>query len=131
MPGRRVLVVDDYPDSAEVTALLLRCAGFEAKGFRDPAGALAFARQWRPWAAVIDLLMPTQSGHELGRMLREQCARDVRLIALTGMPSEKLMRRSLELGFQRHLLKSMRPEMLVGALKELEGEQGRGAAAAA
>jgi two-component system CheB/CheR fusion protein len=126
MPGHRVLVVDDFPDSAELTAMLLRCAGFDANGFRDPGDALTFARAWHPWAAVIDLLMPLQDGHELGRTLREECPYDVHLIALTGMSSERLARRSAELGFRRHLLKSAKPETLVAILRDLEHEESAG-----
>lgn len=68
----RVLVVDDEAVLAEMVSMALRYEGWTTVTAGDGAEALAAARQNRPDAVVLDVMLPDMSGLEVLRMLREQ-----------------------------------------------------------
>jgi two-component system, OmpR family, response regulator len=68
----RVLVVDDEPNLAEVMASVLRYEGWEVRTAADGAKALRIARELRPDALILDVMLPDIDGLEVMRRLRTQ-----------------------------------------------------------
>jgi CheY-like chemotaxis protein len=68
-PQRCVLVVDDCPDTRELYAEALRCAGFRAEMAGDGKIALEMAFALRPDAVVLDFSMPEMDGGQVMRRL--------------------------------------------------------------
>src|SRR5262249_41409081 len=102
----RLLVVDDNRESANSLGMLMKLAGHDVRVAHSGPAALEVARAFQPQGLLPDLQMPGMSGFEVARRLREQPAtRNVLLVALTGYGSEEDRRRSLEAGFDHHLLK--------------------------
>jgi two-component system OmpR family response regulator len=66
----RVLVVEDEPDLAEVLSGVLGYEGFEARTAGDGAGALVAAREFRPDAVLLDVMLPDIDGLQVLRRLR-------------------------------------------------------------
>jgi two-component system OmpR family response regulator len=66
----RVLVVDDEPSLAELLASVLRYEGWDIKTAGDGASAVRTAREFRPDAVVLDVMLPDFSGLEVLRRLR-------------------------------------------------------------
>jgi len=65
--------------------------------------------------------MPKLDGYEAARRIRrESNGRPVRLVALTGYGQESDRRKSQEAGFDRHLVKPLRPQVLLDLLAEIE-----------
>lgn len=56
--NKRILVVDDNEFNRDGVALFLRSNGYEVFTAGDEAAAFALAEQTRPWAAVIDIVIP-------------------------------------------------------------------------
>ena len=110
----RILVVDDYGNSAETLAKLLTYDGNEVQIAHDGLEALVVAEQFHPGIALLDLGMPKLNGYETARKMREQpWAQDLVLIAVTGWGHEDSRRRSKEAGFVAHLIKPIvYPELL-------------------
>jgi CheY-like chemotaxis protein len=79
---RRVLVVDDDVDSADVVAQALEMHGHETRVAYEPFNALTVAAEFRPQVAILDVNMPTMGGHELGEALRKDLP-GCKFIALT------------------------------------------------
>ena len=111
---RRVLVVDDNVDAAELLGDLLRCAGLEVTVVNDPLTALAVLEHFAPDVAVLDIGLPTMDGYELAARIRATpCACACRLIALTGYAQEEDRARSGAAGFDGHLVKPVDVDELV------------------
>jgi len=71
--GGSVLVVDDNPDVAEVSAGMLEQLGYDVHKARDAASALAAVEQRAFDLVVSDIVMPgTMDGVALARALRER-----------------------------------------------------------
>jgi two-component system OmpR family response regulator len=66
----RVLVVDDEPSLAELLASVLRYEGWDIQTASDGAGAVRLARDFKPDAVVLDIMLPDFGGLEVLRRLR-------------------------------------------------------------
>jgi PAS domain S-box-containing protein len=119
---RRVLLVDDNRDAAEMIATLLSAAGHEVRVANDPAEALREADSFCPQVAILDIGLPVMDGYTLGGELRERLGDATpTLIALTGYGQEQDRRRSKEAGFALHLVKPIDTDTLVRMLDSLPG----------
>ena len=117
---RRVLVVDDNRDGAEMIADLLTDAGHEVQIANDPSQALSLASSFRPQIAILDIGLPVMDGYMLAQELRARMgAAAPLLIALTGYGQDQDRRRSEEAGFVLHLVKPVGSEALVQLLDVL------------
>ena len=70
-PAPRVLVCDDELQILRALKIVLRDAGFEPVATATAAEALDAAALRPPVAAIIDLVLPDESGIEVCRALRE------------------------------------------------------------
>ena len=68
----RVLVVDDEPSLAELLASVLRYEGWEIRTAGDGSGAVRAAREFRPDAVVLDVMLPDFDGLEVLRRVRAE-----------------------------------------------------------
>jgi CheY-like chemotaxis protein len=69
---RRILVADDFPQSAAILARLLRQDGNEVQVAQDGIEAVEAAAEFRPDVAVLDIAMPKLDGFDVARVIREQ-----------------------------------------------------------
>lgn len=115
---RRVLVVDDYHDAAEALQLLLDADGFECRATSDSLEACAIAREWQPFAAMLDIAMPGIDGLELARRLRaDPATAHIVLIACSGYASSYDRQRARQAGFDAHCAKPLTPQLILRVLE--------------
>ena len=113
-----ILVVDDSRDGADSLGFLLKAAGHEVLTAYDGRTALRVAEERRPEVVLLDIGMPEVSGYDVARAIRREAwGRNMRLIALTGWGQAEHRRRSIEVGFDDHLVKPVELEMLENLLQ--------------
>ena len=113
----RILIAEDDTDSAISLARLLSLFGYEIRVERDGLAAVECARDFAPWAALIDLSLPTLDGCAVARRLRGYTeTRDSVLIAMTGWGDDDHYVSSFQAGFDRYLIKPLTIETLMDAL---------------
>lgn len=66
-----ILVVDDEAVLAEMVSMALRYEGWETTTALDGSSAVAAAREGRPDAVVLDVMLPDMSGLDVLRKIRE------------------------------------------------------------
>jgi CheY-like chemotaxis protein len=104
--GRRILVVDDQVDTANLLATLLTATGHETRVAHDGGYAIAMAREFQPEVILLDVCMPGMDGFEVARRLRLEPAGGRRLlVAVTGFGQAEDRQRSKEAGFDHYLVK--------------------------
>lgn len=116
--GRRVVVVDDNADAAEMLATWLGGLGCEVRTVTDGIAAVQETERFRPDVAFVDLGMPGMAGYEVCRRIRQEpWGAHVTLVALTGWGQEEDRRRSISAGFDHHLVKPADLDRLVELLR--------------
>jgi CheY-like chemotaxis protein len=114
----RILIIDDYRESAQANKLLLEAVGHEAIVASDGAAGIETARTAPPDAVLLDLYMPGVDGFETCRRLRALPAlRSTVIIALTGACEEETRRRAHQAGFDLVMAK---PVSLVDIQQTIE-----------
>ncbi|MGE0450273.1 MAG: ATP-binding protein [Vicinamibacterales bacterium] len=117
---RRVLVVDDNVDAAELLGEILVSFGYAVHTVHDGPSALAAADAFRPDVALLDIGLPVMDGYELAhRLTRHPGMEGVRLVAVTGYGQRQDRERSAEAGFHAHLVKPLDANQLHDTLAQL------------
>ena len=68
--GRRILVADDEPSTADMYALIFGFNGYDVERAYDGEEALALARKTPHDVIFLDVYMPKMRGSEVARALR-------------------------------------------------------------
>jgi signal transduction histidine kinase len=107
-PKYCILIADDNYDALATLDVLLRQEGHSVHAARDGEQAFALACACRPDVALLDIGMPRLDGYLLARKMREQeWGKDTLLIAVTGWGQAEDRRRSVEVGFDAHMVKPL------------------------
>ena len=118
--ARRILVVDDNRDAAESLSMLLSITGHETAMAHDGGAAFDAAEREQPDVVLLDLGLPTLSGYEVCRRIRQQSwGREMFVIALTGWGQDEDRQKTREAGFDGHLVKPVAYDALLRLLDSL------------
>jgi signal transduction histidine kinase len=124
LSSRRILVVDDNLDAAETLAEMLAVHGHNVKTAHDGLEALRIAPEFAPHVILLDLGMPNLNGYETANRIRAQAwGRDIALVAVTGWGQPKDRKRTVEAGFDAHLVKPVDQHELLKTLLEVAATQ--------
>ena len=117
--ARRILVVDDNEDAAITLAMLLQLKGSDTRLAHDGLDAIEQAEAFRPDVILLDIGLPKMDGYDACRAIRRQpWGSAITMIALTGWGQDDDRRKSMEAGFDLHLVKPVAPATLMKMLVE-------------
>ncbi|HEX6273986.1 MAG TPA: ATP-binding protein [Polyangiaceae bacterium] len=116
---RRILIVDDNEDAADLLAEWLAEAGHATRVAYDGPSAIQLAGDFDPEIALVDIGLPVMDGYELARRLREQRNGGLRLIAITGYGQASDRDQARNAGFDAHLAKPVSFDKLAATLRDL------------
>jgi two-component system OmpR family response regulator len=123
----RVLCVDDEGPLADLLAMALRYEGWQATTAGDGASALRTAREFRPDAVILDIMLPDGSGLDVMRKLRSEQP-DVPVLFLTAKDSVEDRIAGLTAGGDDYVTKPFSLEEVVARLRGLLRRSGAAAA---
>ena len=124
---RRILVVDDIEENAEIVKDLLELEGVICETAENGLIAVQKIINSKPYnydSILMDLRMPVMDGLEATRKIREQEREDVKdlpIIALTANAFKEDIDASLEAGMNAHLAKPTDTEALYRTLRKYIG----------
>jgi two-component system OmpR family response regulator len=114
----RVMVVDDEPTLAELLSMALRYEGWQVRTAADGTSAVRLARQFKPNAVVLDVMLPDVDGLEVLRRLRGH-APNVPVLFLTARDAVEDRVAGLTAGGDDYVTKPFSLEELVARLRAL------------
>jgi len=115
-----VLIVDDYPDALEVTALALHHAGFRVETASDGIEAIQQAVRLSPDVIVMDLSMPGVDGWEAIRQIKGfPRTRNISIIAVTALPDHWNRTKAEAAGCDGYLQKPCPPLSLATEIRSV------------
>lgn len=93
---RKVLVIDDDDQLADVVRQVLRDSGYSVATVRHGAEALELVKHIAPDLILLDLSMPIMDGWSFTTQYRRLAKRGARIVLLTANPSAPEIARTLE-----------------------------------
>jgi CheY-like chemotaxis protein len=94
--ARKILVVDDDDELADVVRQVLRDAGYSVATVRHGAAALELTKHISPELILLDLSMPIMDGWSFVAQYRRMAKQGARIVLLTGNASAPDIARTLE-----------------------------------
>ena len=117
---RKVLIVDDDADSADLLERAVQSEGHETRVAYDAPSALRLALDFEPQVAFLDIDLPGMDGFELARALRANSRLDgCRFVAVTGHDLPHRHQHDAPI-FNAHLLKPVNVKKLQRLVLELD-----------
>ena len=114
----RVLVVDDETNIAELICMALRYEGWEVRAAHTGTKAVAAAKEFRPDAVVLDMMLPDFDGLEVLRRIRTSQT-DIPVLFLTARDSVEDRVAGLTAGGDDYVTKPFSLEEVVARLRAL------------
>ncbi|UXH80560.1 hybrid sensor histidine kinase/response regulator [Roseateles amylovorans] len=130
LPGLRVLLVDDDADAGAMLRLILGERGARVTSVQSVDEALRTLTERSFDLLISDIGMPGRDGYELIRDWRSREAegpqppRRLPAIALTAFSREVDRQQALHAGFDAHLSKPLKPQLLLRVVEELSQRPG-------
>ena len=120
----RILLVDDHEIVRDgVQRLLEGQSDMTVVGsFGDPAEAIRFAVREQPDVAIVDISMPSASGIDLARQLRDATP-DTQLLVLSMHSNPEYVRQALLAGALGYVAKESAGAVLVEAVRRVQSGQ--------
>jgi len=110
---RRILIVDDNRDALSSLAMLLEQSGHNVVTALDGETALEAADRFNPELTLLDIGLPEMDGYEVCRRMREKpFSKKMKVVALTGWGQEDDKLRSMDAGFDLHMVKPLTVDAL-------------------
>jgi DNA-binding response OmpR family regulator len=121
-----IVCADDDEDILSLVSLRLERAGFRVVQVVDGEAAVEAVRSHRPALAVLDVMMPKQTGYEVLATLRaDPSLAALKVILLSARVQEADIERGLDAGADAYLAKPFKAGDLVAKVQELLGTRGR------
>ncbi|WP_338490592.1 response regulator [Pseudomonas trivialis] len=111
MSGKRILIVEDDADSANILEAYLRRDGFEVALAEDGRRALDLHKSWQPDLILLDVMLPHLSGTEVLSAVRRSSDTPVIMVTAMGDEPEKLG--ALRYGADDYVVKPYSPREVV------------------
>jgi signal transduction histidine kinase/CheY-like chemotaxis protein len=127
MPRRRVLVIEDNVDAADVLREMLLIWDHEVEVARDGREGLLKARSFRPDLVLCDIGLPGMDGYEVAEAIRsDPSIASTYLVAITGYASPDDERKVARAGFHRYLPKPVPVDVIEDVLLSAPSRRDRG-----
>ncbi|HEY0404377.1 MAG TPA: ATP-binding protein, partial [Pyrinomonadaceae bacterium] len=126
LDGLRVLVVEDEADTRAMIEMILEGRGALVWAVASGSEALRAIEEWRPEVLVSDIGMPDMDGYQLMERVRAMEASDGQTLpamALTAYARDEDRERSIEAGYQSHMVKPVEPSDLIRAVAQLAAQR--------
>lgn len=118
-----VLIAEDEPSILESLDFILRRAGWSIDSVTDGESVLDRVRRSRPRVLVLDVMLPKRSGFDVLKQLRADSeTRDLPVLILTAKGQQQDRRIAEELGADGFVTKPYSNAEVVGAVRQLLGE---------
>ncbi len=123
MGGKRILLVDDEKDLADMVRMRLEAQGYSVISAYDGQDGLEKARSEKPDLIILDLMLPKIDGYKICGLLKADARYNkIPIIMFTARAQEADRKMAEEIGADAYITKPFEPKVLMGKIKELAGE---------
>ncbi|MDI6757916.1 MAG: response regulator transcription factor, partial [Endomicrobiia bacterium] len=104
---KRIVIIEDDADVAEVVKVIAEKLGFEHTLFAEPTPAVEFIKKTLPDLVLLDIMMPGEiNGFEVAKALRAWAlTRRIPILAMSGYDSQQTQSRIFAAGADDYIAK--------------------------
>jgi DNA-binding response OmpR family regulator len=118
--SRRILLVEDHADSANLLRTFLTLKGFDCQVCLDGWAAVQALESCRPLAVILDVGLPKQSGVEVAQAIRARPDGDrFVIVGYSGYGRDDDRQRALDAGMDAYFVKPSDVNELLGAIERV------------
>ncbi len=120
MTKKKILIIDDEKEMAQVETMRLEAYGYEVLVAYDGQTGLDRVRAEKPDLIILDIMLPTIDGYELCRMLKQdpECRR-IPIILVSAVDQKFDTDLGKKVGADDFFTKPFEPDVLLAKIKEL------------
>jgi len=124
MMKKRILIIDDEPELAQLISIFLGTAGFEVLSTYDGRQALEMLEQLPPDLVICDMIMPVMDGVATIQAIRANPRmRSIPIIMLSARGQVRDIERALSAGANDYITKPFHSTEIVATVKKNLKEQ--------
>ena len=112
--NKRILIIDDDPDTIELLKRVLRLADFDVASAKNGIEAPEIAQKVEPDVILLDLMMPEIDGKETFRNLRK--VTNVPIIVVSALSSKDMVVELLNLGTDDYITKPFHRDEIIARI---------------
>lgn len=119
-PSPVILIMEDDINNRELTEKILKHSGFHVVSVTNGREGLSILENLVPDMIIMDLSMPLLDGWETTRIIKTKPEwQMIPVIAVTAHAMAEEIRRALEAGCDKYLIKPFHPHDLVSTVKNM------------
>jgi len=120
---RRILIVEDNPDIAELLTIRLELAGYSTCKAHDGASGIGAVYAYKPHAVLLDIGLPDHDGFAVLKAIKDDAkTRDIPVLMLTARQGMGDIQAALKLGAKDYVTKPFDDRKLLIRVARLLGE---------
>ncbi len=120
---RRILIVEDNTDIAELLTIRLELAGYATCKTRDGASGIGAVYAYKPHAVLLDIGLPDHDGFSVLKAIKgDPKTRDIPVLMLTARQAMGDIQTALSLGARDYVTKPFDDRKLLIRVARLLGE---------
>ncbi len=120
---RRILIVEDSPDIADLLVIRLSLAGYATCKAKDADTAIAEVFTFRPHAILLDIGLPGRDGFVVLQTIKSHArTRDIPVLMLTARQGMHDVKLALALGARDYVTKPFDDQKLLYRIARMMGE---------
>jgi DNA-binding response OmpR family regulator len=121
---RRILIVEDNPDIAELVAIRLGLAGYATCKAQDADTAMRLVGEFNPHGILLDIGLPGRDGFSLLQGLKATARyKDIPVLMLTARQAMGDIQMALSLGAKDYVAKPFDDHKLLFRIARMLGDQ--------
>ncbi|EMX8371621.1 response regulator transcription factor [Yersinia enterocolitica] len=115
MQTKRILIIEDDADAADVLDAYLKREGYEVQIADDGLSGLGIAQKWKPDLILLDVMLPGMRGTEVLTSLRRESTIPVIMVTAMGDMHDKIG--ALRFGADDYVVKPYNPAEVVARVQ--------------
>jgi DNA-binding response OmpR family regulator len=115
--GKKVLIIDDEPDTLNLLGTTLGLAGYETAKAADGRSGIARITEFEPDVIILDVMMPDQSGIEVLNTIKRMFVEPPPVIIFSARGRVEDMVEGMEAGAFKYLVKPVSRDKLLETIK--------------
>jgi DNA-binding response OmpR family regulator len=117
---KKVLIIDDEIEMAELETLRLKASGYDVKTATDGESGLRAAREWKPDLVILDIMLPRMDGYQVCAALkRDASCERIPIILVSAVDHKYDTDLGKKVGADFYFTKPFEPAVLLEKIREL------------